>query len=552
MIKLLPEWRVNPVVTSTPSAADLYAENFQKGTELMAEERWQEAVEAFLEAIESDPENDRIHLAHNGLGLAYDQLGQLDLAINHFDQAITLAPNFADGYANRADVWRALGDVEKAFADYDQAIELDPNIPRYYYNRAITYKWQGELEKAITDYDQAIALDPEFAYAYHNRANIYWMLGDLTQALADFDNALQYDPTDKLGYQNRGRLYLDLNDLDAAHADFSQVISLCDPIAFSVNDGDAFSRSFDNNCTYAYLYRAEIEYQTGAYEASLVDLEVGISDNADLAMDYFEYLVASNPHSGYPYFGRGLVLSYLGDEEGALADYSEAIQKSGTDPMRQNYYLSRGILFAVQGDLDAAIADWQQTVFIEPNHADAHFNLGMAYQEQGNYEAAVNSLLINLAQDIPPDYQLDTAMRVLWNAENLLFLSENVEQTSLALTAFLYVDEHVSELMIPAGSWNNLCWFGSLWGLAEDVIFACETAVKMDPEQGAYRDSRGLARALTGDLAGAIEDFNAYVLWQKENENNLEVIDLRKGWMDDLEAGEQPFDAVLLEQLRNE
>ncbi len=157
-----------------------------------------------------------------------------------------------------------------------------------------------------------------------------------------------------------------------------------------------------------------------------------------------------------------------------------------------------------------------------------------------------------MAQDIPPDYQLDIANRLLWNAENLIFLSENEEQASLALAAYLYVDEHVSELMIPDESWNNLCWYGSLWGWAEDVMFACETAVKMDPEQGAYRDSRGLACALTGDLAGAIEDFYAYVLWQKENENNQEVIDLRQGWIDDLEAGEQLFDAVLLERLRNE
>ncbi len=68
-------------------------------------------------------------------------------------------------------------------------------------------------------------------------------------------------------------------------------------------------------------------------------------------------------------------------------------------------------------------------------------------------------------------------------------------------------------------------------------MYVCETAVKMDPEQGAYRHSRGLARVVTGDLVGAIADFNVYVLWQKENENNQEVIDLRKGWIDDFRGG---------------
>ena len=62
-------------------------------------------------------------------------------------------------------------------------------------------------------------------------------------------------------------------------------------------------------------------------------------------------------------------------------------------------------------------------------------------------------------------------------------------------------------LEISAGSWNTLCWFGSLWGYVADVMDACERAVELAPDDGDYRDSRGLARALMGDYTGAIEDF---------------------------------------------
>src|SRR5207237_9728450 len=57
---------------------------------------------------------------------------------------------------------------------------------------------------------------------------------------------------------------------------------------------------------------------------------------------------------------------------------------------------------------------------------------------------------------------------------------------------------------IPATVGNNLCWWGSLWGHPAEVMEACETAVALEPENGKFRDSRGLARALTGNIAGAI------------------------------------------------
>jgi regulator of sirC expression with transglutaminase-like and TPR domain len=38
---------------------------------------------------------------------------------------------------------------------------------------------------------------------------------------------------------------------------------------------------------------------------------------------------------------------------------------------------------------------------------------------------------------------------------------------------------------------------------------ACERAVALAPDDGQIRDSRGLARAMTGNIEGAIEDFSS-------------------------------------------
>ena len=84
-------------------------------------------------------------------------------------------------------------------------------------------------------------------------------------------------------------------------------------------------------------------------------------------------------------------------------------------------------------------------------------------------------------------------------------------------------------------------------GHAAEVMAACEQAVALVPDNGGARDSRGLARALTGDVAGAIDDFEAYVAWTGNDRARAQ----RQDWIVVLWSGENPFTAELLERLRN-
>ena len=79
------------------------------------------------------------------------------------------------------------------------------------------------------------------------------------------------------------------------------------------------------------------------------------------------------------------------------------------------------------------------------------------------------------------------------------------------MSAYTKAQEIDPSLEISANAWNSLCWQGSLQGYAKDVMFACEKAVAKASKDSDNRDSRGLARALSGDTKGAIEDFQAYV-----------------------------------------
>jgi hypothetical protein len=106
---------------------------------------------------------------------------------------------------------------------------------------------------------------------------------------------------------------------------------------------------------------------------------------------------------------------------------------------------------------------------------------------------------------------------------------------------------------------NQVCWYGSIDGFAEMVFPACEKAVALatqnkDEALEQYRDTRALVRALTGNYAGAIEDYQAFVDWTIEA--GYWYYDTygkkREAWITALKAGKNPFDQETLQALRNE
>ncbi|HEX2673284.1 MAG TPA: hypothetical protein VHM25_20525, partial [Polyangiaceae bacterium] len=105
---------------------------------------------------------------------------------------------------------------------------------------------------------------------------------------------------------------------------------------------------------------------------------------------------------------------------------------------------------------------------------------------------------------------------------------------------------------------NHVCWLGSLDGLAKEVLPVCEQAIRLAPEnwKDMLKDSRGLARALTGDRAGAIDDFSAALKpirdWNEMGLYDAAFLKRREHWIQALKAGQDPFDSATLDVLRNE
>jgi len=148
---------------------------------------------------------------------------------------------------------------------------------------------------------------------------------------------------------------------------------------------------------------------------------------------------------------------------------------------------------------------------------------------------------------IPVELPLDAEQALGWAVQAAKTGDEPESSRLFALAANLAQETPAAEIC------NEICWNGAIFRRSGEVLPACDLAVKLEPRNGSYRDSRGLVHALSGDTENAIADFRFYIEWIEESQRNLaERRARREYWVEELEAGRFPFDDLTMLQLRNE
>ena len=110
------------MASSIPKTARDATRFYRQGRYLSEQENFEQAVQAFDQALQIDP---TLALALNARGYAQLRLRNYQGAINDCSQAIRLNPGYANAYLNRSVARRATGDVTGAREDQHRAMELD-------------------------------------------------------------------------------------------------------------------------------------------------------------------------------------------------------------------------------------------------------------------------------------------------------------------------------------------------------------------------------------------------------------------------------------------
>ena len=97
------------------------------------------------------------------LGVAYGKLGRWQDAVEAYKQAIRIKPDFAEAHCNLGVAYGELGRSQDAIESYKQAIRIKPDYAEAHYNLGVTYFMTGDKGSALEEYEILKTLDAEQA-----------------------------------------------------------------------------------------------------------------------------------------------------------------------------------------------------------------------------------------------------------------------------------------------------------------------------------------------------------------------------------------------------
>jgi len=134
------------------------------------------------------------YLGQNNLGNLLIEQGRFEEAVQAFREAIRLKPNFAKTHVQLGNVLAAQGKLAEAEQAFRWAIQLRPDLPEPHNNLGNLLGSQGRSAEAEREYREALQLDPGYAEAHNNLGNMLGFQGKTGEAEGEYREAIRLQP----------------------------------------------------------------------------------------------------------------------------------------------------------------------------------------------------------------------------------------------------------------------------------------------------------------------------------------------------------------------
>lgn len=148
-----------PEVEAPDPGVEENGDPLTQGLQAHVEERYDDAIAAYQQVLEDDPEN---HLALYNLGLVEQSQGDTAQAEDYYRQTLEVEPEYIPALFNLAIIRSAEGAREEAVQLYTQIIEIDPEHAGAHLNLAFAHLEQGNEAAAQESFARAVELNPEY------------------------------------------------------------------------------------------------------------------------------------------------------------------------------------------------------------------------------------------------------------------------------------------------------------------------------------------------------------------------------------------------------
>ncbi len=325
---------------------------------------------------------DAVELTREGL-YALQSKGDLDTAESRFQAAIEADPQYADAYINLSFVLQQRGKPRDALQALKSAVRLAPRSAAAFNNLGVLYDRAGQPGLAVNAFKKALELNPALPDLRLNLAVAYGNLQRYDLSATTFLQLVREQPQNVEAYAGLGAVYTRSGQFDSAAAVYEDGLQIA-PQSPELLGGLAVVRDMAGDPTSA----------VDAYDRALA-LAPEASDllaaRGALALRLGEYRDAA------ALFGRVSAVEWGRRRRSETFDrkgLAEAMFNLGD--IRSNFGLynqaARDYAYAVT--LDPALRDRERIT--DP---DAHFALGVVYQEAGYLTQAAAEYERVLARD---------------------------------------------------------------------------------------------------------------------------------------------------------
>ena len=171
----------------------------------------------------------------NVIGVSYQESNRCEDAINFFDKALKIKPDFVEALNNKGYALYNLRKYNEVIEWYDKALKINPKLTSTLNNKGLYFKNKRNYNESIEYFDKALEIKPDFVDALYNKGNVLSYLGKYNESIEYFDKALEINPksTSTLSNKNismilcaKGNAFVNLGRYNDAIEWYDKVIAI--------------------------------------------------------------------------------------------------------------------------------------------------------------------------------------------------------------------------------------------------------------------------------------------------------------------------------------
>jgi len=178
------------------------------GSVYLQQEKNAEARETFERVVKMRSSySDTLPSAWNNLGLLAIREGRTGEAVEYFQKAVQLSPEYLIALENLGNAHRQLKQWEDAREALERAVAVGPQDPEANYSLGMVLAQLDHVDRAYEYLQRALKLRPDYPEALNNLGILYLRTQRRDQAVASFKECIRVAPAFDQSYLNLARVY---------------------------------------------------------------------------------------------------------------------------------------------------------------------------------------------------------------------------------------------------------------------------------------------------------------------------------------------------------